>query len=205
MDREQPLISIDVVAVRTHHDQIEYALHRRPFEPYIGDLALPGVLLLPGERVAEAANRAIASKLQMSADAIRYVSPSGVFDETNRDPRGATISLAHIAVVDTDADNDATWVALWHDEEPQLPFDHNSIIGAALTTLSERMWHDWDFTRALLSNPFTTSEALMVSRALDAVPSAPSKFSRWLTSTGRFVRAEDQSGFSSRDTRWEWA
>lgn len=204
MDREQPLISIDVVAVRTHHDQIEYALHRRPFEPYIGDLALPGVLLLPGERVLEAAQRAITSKLQIDGNSVLHISQVGVFDETNRDPRGATISLSYIAVIDPDAANGAEWFSLWHEVIPSLPFDHNSIIDSSLTALSERLWHDWGFTRAILPNPFTTSEALMVSRALDAVPSAPSKFSRWLTSTGRFERTEDQSGFSSRDTRWEW-
>lgn len=200
-DREQPLVSIDVLAVRVKKEATEYALHRREFEPYAGSVALPGVLLLPGERVADAAKRAL---LKIGVKDAPYISHFGVFDETNRDPRGATISLAHIAVVKSDAESSAEWGELWHEVIPTLPFDHNAILDAGLDALSSRLWRDWDFTRAVLDDPFTTSGAISLSRALDAMPAERNNFVRWLESSKRFSRSEDQSGFASRDTRWEW-
>lgn len=164
MDREQPLISIDVVALRFREYggrgwreyEMSYALHERPFEPYAGHLALPGVLLGSGERLEDAALRALRDKTSIAASDVRSLTQFAVFDGTNRDPRGATISICFLAVTDADED-EATWLRMWEDEEPPLPFDHSAILSAAFEAAHQRLWTDWSFTKSILTEPFTTS------------------------------------------------
>ena len=51
---QQPLVSVDVVALSWRDEQLRFALHERPNEPFAGRSALPGVLLLPGSLYGEA-------------------------------------------------------------------------------------------------------------------------------------------------------
>lgn len=201
----QPLISIDVVALRrAFGGGVEFALHRRPYEPYAGRFALPGVLLSPGERIEDAAYRALSAKLMIDRERTRYLSQCAVSDETNRDPRGATISIVFLAM--TDADEDAAqWFRLWEDEVPDLPFDHNGILDSALNAAKSRLWSDWAFTRAILGDAFATSDARAVGAALDHLPTDASNLYRWLKSSGKVVASDDRTGLRGRDTRWEWA
>lgn len=204
MDREQPLISIDVVALRfREHSGVEFALHTRPFEPYAGQIALPGVLLASGERLEDAALRALRDKTSIARQDVRSLTQFGVFDGTNRDPRGATISIGFIAVTDADED-DAIWMRLWEDAVPALPFDHDAILTSSFESAKQRLWSDWGFTSSLLANPFTTRQAIFLSRSLDSIPANTTQFSRWLASTGHVEKTIVQSGMTGRDTRWVW-
>lgn len=205
MGREQPLISVDVVPFRVNprKGDLEFGLHRRPFDPYADELALPGVLLLPGERVHEAAYRALEAKLEIKRDDVLSMIQTSVHDETNRDPRGATVSIVFVAVIRYRED-DGDWLSLWTDEVPHLPFDHNAILTDSFISLGIMLWSDWSVTRSLLGERFTTSSALSLSSALNRHPSAPSNLSRWLGKSGKVERDSDQSGLSGRDTRWRW-
>ena len=51
---QQPLVSVDVVALSWSDDVLRFALHERQNEPFAGAAALPGVLLLPGETLVAA-------------------------------------------------------------------------------------------------------------------------------------------------------
>lgn len=195
---QQPLVSVDVVAVRWDGEELQFALHDRPNEPFAGRSALPGVLLLPGELLIDAVRRALDTKLGAAAGGVVHVAQVGAFDGTNRDPRGATISIAHLAVFDPAASNLATgqWVA----QQSGLPFDHEAIIDAARNELGLRLWNDWPLTRAILGEEFTTKTALALSHRLDALPNRASNIARWLESTGRVERA----GQSGRAAVWSW-
>jgi ADP-ribose pyrophosphatase YjhB (NUDIX family) len=85
------LVSVDVLAVRMADAEVRFATIERAADPYAGWDALPGVLLLEGERLAEAGRRALVSKAGLAPTAIGQLV---VFDEPNRDPRGATLSAA---------------------------------------------------------------------------------------------------------------
>lgn len=199
MTEQQPLVSVDVVAVRWGGGALHYAINRRLFEPFLGELALPGVLLLPGESLRDAACRAVTVKLGIPATDIRSMAQFGAFDETNRDPRGATIAIGHLAVISADVDGAATWVDFTA-APVTLPFDHNTMVAAAREALAGRLWIDWTLTRALLGEEFTTGQAIALSTLLEHLPDRSTNLARWLVATGRVEKA----GMHGRDTVWHW-
>ena len=83
------LVSVDVLALRFSRAarQLELGVAARAREPFRDQLALPGVLLGDGERLREAAVRALTGKLGVSEIDIRGVGQVVTFDEPNRDPR----------------------------------------------------------------------------------------------------------------------
>ena len=196
---QQPLVSVDVVTLSWNGEELRWALHTRQNEPFAGSSALPGVLLLPGETLAAAVRRAVGSKLGLAEREIAHVGQIGAFDGTNRDPRGATISIAHLAVV---ADPDCELqLGSWVTAADRLPFDHDEIVAATFAQIGLLLWHDWALTRALLGEEFTTKSALALSHRLDALPNRASNIARWLESTER-VRRVGQRG---RAAVWRWS
>ncbi len=197
-DWQQPLLSVDVVAVKWDGEALQFALHDRPNEPFAGRSALPGVLLLPGEALVDAVHRAVAVKIGAAEASIIQVTQVGAFDGTNRDPRGATISIAHLAVIEHDASKLES--GQWAADATGLPFDHDAIVGSAIDELGLRLWSDWPLTRAILGEEFTTKSALALSHRLDALPNRASNVARWLEATGRVERI----GQTGRATVWSW-
>lgn len=201
---EQPLVSVDVVPMRFRSGEgISVAVGKRLFEPFIGELALPGVLLLPGESLAEAARRALSSKTNLPTG---LLVDAGAFDATNRDPRGASISIAFISVQQVSTDSpESQWLALQQllSDEQKLPFDHNGIVRAAHERLTERLWNDAQFTRSLLGERFTTADVVALKSPTPHVSNA----SRWLSSWGPLQRVESQQetrGVGRPSTTWSW-
>lgn len=159
-------VSVDAITLRFNPEtlSVEVAVTPRTKEPFTGRLALPGVVLWEGERLAHAAERALRTKLGWSAP--KALGQLIVFDEPARDPRGATLSVAMWAVADGDGSH---WVSL--DDVPTLAFDHNRIITVCRPMLAEMLWRDLRFTRALTGASFPVSTALALTSSLTgAVP-----------------------------------
>jgi 8-oxo-dGTP diphosphatase len=164
---QQSAVSIDVVALRFWHDDdtVMLGIARRERGPYRGRLALPGVLLRRGARLADDGRRAIVTKLGVPAAAILAVGQLVTFDEPNRDPRGPTLSIAMWAVIGEHADKTAAlWVPL--DESPILAFDHNRIIDESRALLAAKLWTDLAFTRALIGTRFPATRAVKLTAVL---------------------------------------
>lgn len=198
-DWKQPLVSVDVVAVQHLAGTLKYATCVRGLEPFAGRAALPGVLLLPGEELVSAALRAITSKLKLPEKCVRRVTQFGAFDGTNRDPRGATISIGHLCAVEGPAPSDA-WTPV--DAPAQgLPFDHDVIVAAAVIEVGHRLWTDMGFTRAIIGTEFTTGEILAISRQTGArLPDTAKNMARWL----RMNNHAESIHLRGRDTVWRW-
>lgn len=158
---ELPNISVDVVPVILDPatGTLEVVLGRRIFEPNLGEFALPGVLLTPHERLNEAAYRALEKKLGVLEANVAELIDLGTFDNPDRDPRGATVAIAKLAVITAvpEADN-VTRVRIEDiaNDSYALPFDHNSIVLAASNLLAEKMLFNKAITKAILGNTFTT-------------------------------------------------
>ncbi len=137
--RDQPLIAIDVVPVSfTDGDGLRVATARRPYAPYAGREALPGVLLDAAERLADGARRALRTKTGIEAAAVRHLAQVGAFDGPSRDPRETAISIAFTAVVTPGVD---AGLAVWRPVDggdQGLPFDHDTIVRAAVDQLRTR-------------------------------------------------------------------
>ncbi|MEC3918162.1 NUDIX hydrolase [Nocardia sp. CDC160] len=193
---QQSAVSIDVIALRYGPDDpaATLGIAARRWEPFAGELALPGVLLHRGERLAEAAHRAVHTKLGVPEDAILATGQVATFDEPHRDPRGPTLSIAMWAVVGDHESDAATWVSF--DEVPPLAFDHNQIITVARERLAEMLWKDLTFTRALTGDQFTATRAVALTTALHGTKPDPGNLNRTLAAlpglqrTGERVRVK---------------
>lgn len=158
---ELPNISVDVVPVTLNPEtgKIEIVVGKRIYAPHLGHFALPGVLLTPHERLDEAAYRAMNTKLSISPFDVVELIDLGTFDNPDRDPRGATVSIAKMAIVRNvpEADN-VTTVPIEEiaNNTYPLPFDHNSIVLAASALLAEKILFNKALTKALLGGTFAT-------------------------------------------------
>lgn len=214
----QPLVSVDVVPAWTEEGRVLFGLGTRQYEPFKGALALPGVLI-GHERSQEAAMRAL--KIKVGIESPRVLRNIGVFDSLERDPRGPTLSIAKVAILDpTEAasardknmmDPSFLWEATADSLEPReatLPFDHDGIVHQARQYLSGALWDDPALARALLGERFTTREATGIYRDLTGdVAAHPSNVRRRLVALDGLESGEDvvSDGRGRPSATWHWA
>lgn len=172
LDFSTPLLSVDVIPLIAGADgTLEVLLSQRIFEPYLGELALPGVLMVAGETLVEACHRALRTKSGLQPSAVRYLRLVGLADSPTRDSRGPTISAGYLAVIDPEDDalNGAPNRLFTLDRLPAaLPFDHAAIIRGALEWTGEHLWDgEGALARSLLGEHFTTVKAVRVISQLD--------------------------------------
>ncbi|MFF3223487.1 NUDIX hydrolase [Nocardia suismassiliense] len=188
---EQSVVSVDVVTLRFWGDDagVRVGIAPRAVAPFAGQLALPGVLLGRGERLVEAARRAVHTKLGVPEAAIGAVGQLVTFDEPNRDPRGPTLSIAMWAVVGPH-DGPAQWVGF--DEIPELAFDHNRIVAASRGLLAGLLWKDLPFTRALLGAEFPATRAVAATTNLAGTRPDPANLNRTLAAIPGLTRTTER-------------
>jgi 8-oxo-dGTP diphosphatase len=202
---ETSLVSVDVLALRFEPDTgvVLLGIAPRAHEPFAGDLALPGVLLGRGERLRDAAVRAVNGKLGL--ESVTAVGQLVTFDEPSRDPRGPTLSVALWATV-SGACGDVQWVR--PEEAPALAFDHNRIVTDCRPLLRERLWRDVAFTAGLLGAEFTTAQALDVTEALTGDRPYPANLGRTMDRVPGLHRTTQHASALPKGGRpplvWRW-
>lgn len=207
-EHPQPLVSVDTVPVTVRDGRLHLITSRRAWEPFAGRQALPGVLLMPGERIAEAARRALASKAGIAESDILHMADATVFDNPDRDPRGPTISLVHAAVIGSfNAGDDVELTPIT--ETGGLPFDHDAIVARTAGAILNALWVDLELTRALLGAEFSTAEAARLTRELSAAAGRPepdtSNLGRTLARSTYLVKAEARPVGRGRPAAgWSW-
>lgn len=208
---QQPLVSIDTVPLILREGQWHVVLGIREFEPYAGQAALPGVLLRPMERLGEAALRALETKVNIPEGHVLFLMNTGAFDNPDRDPRGPTLSIAHLAVIDPEDEPEGVVyqrLAVTAD----LPFDHTAIIMAAAKAALDALWVNEMLTRALLGEKFSTADVARLMRDLSAAASEnepdTSNLGRELARNPRLVKAATPAapvGKGRPAAAWAWA
>lgn len=197
-------VSVDVLTLRYNpaEREVEVAVVPRISDPYAGQLALPGIVLREGERLADAAQRAAAAKLQTQLIGQGQLT---VFDEPLRDPRGATLSIAMWGVAANEGGPTVRWFAL--DDVPKLAFDHNEMLTACRPLLVGHLWRNLDFTRAVTGPSFPVSSAVAITKSLTGMAPDRGNLNRRLAS----VRGLEVShrkvvlGRGRPGTLWEWS
>ncbi|MGW5003170.1 NUDIX domain-containing protein [Streptomyces hydrogenans] len=124
----------DVVAVT---DDGRVLLIKRGWDPYEGHWALPGGHVDRGETGLRAAVRELEEEtgVRVTEDELRLV---GVWDQSDRDPRGRYVTVTYLAAVPADtratAGDDARDARWWplSDLPERLAFDHADILAAVL-------------------------------------------------------------------------
>ena len=133
----RPSVTVDVVLLAREGAHWHVLLIRRKHPPFEGCWALPGGFVEPFEQLESAARRELQEETGVAP---RHMEQLHAFGDPGRDPRGWTISVAYLAILDEgersslhpQAGDDAACVG-WFDlsSPPPLAFDHADILACA--------------------------------------------------------------------------
>lgn len=152
-DYPRPSVAVDVAVLTVRHDALRVVAVQSP-----RGLALPGTFLHPGERLADAARRALSSKAGLQALDFHQI---GMFDAPDRDDRGWVLSMAHGSVVPHESlanSNDIVEVEIEDGSATSpLAFDHAEMVTLSVEDMRRRYAASIDPGR-LLGDAFTLLE-----------------------------------------------
>ncbi len=157
----RPALTADAVVFTIQDQKLHVLLIQRGGEPFAGLWALPGGFVEEGESAADGVRRELEEEAGVRDV---WFEQLRTFDAPGRDPRGWTVSVAHVALIDmarvqpiaADDAADARW---WPTARlPALAFDHDAIIACALERLGNKL--RWSTIGSQLLPPLFTMEAL---------------------------------------------
>lgn len=130
----RPSVTADCVVI-TKEDIPQVLLIQRGFEPFKGCWAIPGGFMNMDETTEQCAIRELEEETGLKISDVRQI---GAFSKVDRDPRGRTITVAYLTIVDAplevkglDDAAKAQWFPLAG--LPSLAFDHADILRDATT------------------------------------------------------------------------
>lgn len=134
----RPAVTADCIVV-TQDANPKVLLIQRGNEPYKGHWAFPGGFMEMNETAEECAIRELEEETGLIIDKAYQI---GAYSDVDRDPRGRTITIAYLAIVDSvkevigsDDASKAEWFSV--DALPPLAFDHGKIMRDALCFLKK--------------------------------------------------------------------
>lgn len=134
----RPAVTTDCV-VFTQEEEPKVLLIQRGNEPYKGCWAFPGGFMNMEETAEECAVRELKEETGLTVNRIRQI---GAYSKVDRDPRGRTVSIAYLAIVDAptavsgmDDAAKAAWFPL--SSLPDLAFDHQDIMADAIALFNK--------------------------------------------------------------------
>lgn len=129
----RPAVTADCIVITKEADA-KVLLIQRGDEPYKGCWAFPGGFLNMDETTEQCAIRELEEETGLKVNDIHQI---GAFSKVDRDPRGRTITVAYLAIIDKPmpvVGQDDAAVAEWWPLSalPQLAFDHDEIMAEAI-------------------------------------------------------------------------
>ena len=129
----RPAVTADVVAI-TRETEPRVLLIERGNEPFKGHWAFPGGFMDMNETTEQCAIRELEEETGIVLATMKQI---GAYSKVDRDPRGRTITVAYLSLVDQtlaakgqDDAARAEWFSL--DTLPPLAFDHEDIMKDAI-------------------------------------------------------------------------
>lgn len=191
----RPALTVDCVVFGVDLDDesapLKVLLIRRGEEPFKGCWALPGGHVHEGEELEAAALR----ELQEETTAhISFCEQLCTFGKPGRDPRGWVIAVAYYALVratdhevhgESDA-IEAKWVPV--DQAKELSFDHDEILGVALSRLRAKIRYA-PIGFNLLPETFTLRQLRKLYETLLCQPFDKRNFRKRILAAGILVEA----------------
>jgi len=132
-DYPRPAVTADCI-VMTKEPQPKVLLIQRGANPYKGAWAFPGGFMNMDETTEECAFRELEEETGLKVATVHQI---GAYSKVDRDPRGRTITVAYLAIVDSPLDvkgQDDAAIAAWFPitDLPHLAFDHYDIMHDAV-------------------------------------------------------------------------
>jgi len=131
----RPAVTVDIVVLIGPTSPRCILLIRRKNPPFENQWALPGGFVDQDEDLEPAAQRELAEETGITGLKLTQLQ---TFGKPDRDPRGHTVSIVYLSVLDTEPDglragSDAA-EARWFNTDalPTLAFDHANVISVAL-------------------------------------------------------------------------
>lgn len=133
----RPAVTADCVVI-TKRKEPKVLLIQRGNEPFKGCWAFPGGFMNMDETTEQCAVRELEEETGLKVTDIQQI---GAYSKVDRDPRGRTVTVAYLAIIDgakkvkgLDDAAKAQWFSL--SELPKLAFDHEEIMSDALKLIS---------------------------------------------------------------------
>lgn len=132
----RPAVTADAVVI-TQNEPRKVLLIERGGEPFKGCWAFPGGFMNMDETLEECVVRELKEETGL---VVTEVKPIGSYSRVDRDPRGRTITIAYLILVEEElpvkGQDDAKQAKWWPlNKLPELAFDHSKILNDTLRTL----------------------------------------------------------------------
>ena len=128
----RPAVTADCVVI-TRENEPKVLLIQRGTEPFKGQWAFPGGFMNMDETTEQCAVRELEEETGLKVSKIKQI---GAYSKVDRDPRGRTVTVAYLAIIDKveavkglDDAAKAQWFSL--SDLPKLAFDHEEIMADA--------------------------------------------------------------------------
>lgn len=131
----RPAVTADCVVI-TKEAEPKVLLIQRGADPYKGCWAFPGGFMNMDETTEQCAIRELEEETGLKVSTVRQI---GAYSKVDRDPRGRTITVAYLAIIDKPAQvtgQDDAAKAEWFPLSalPELAFDHADIMADAINS-----------------------------------------------------------------------
>ena len=134
----RPSVTTDCIVI-TKEAEPKVLLIERGDEPFKGCWAFPGGFMNMDETTEQCAIRELEEETGLKVNEVHQI---GAYSKVDRDPRGRTVTVAYLAIVDApmavkgqDDAAKAQWFPL--SALPELAFDHDEIIRDAIKKFKE--------------------------------------------------------------------
>jgi 8-oxo-dGTP diphosphatase len=192
-------VTVDLVLFTIRDDRLCALMVRRGAPPYRGRWALPGGFVEEDERLEEAARRELAEETGL--DELRlHLEQLKTYGDPGRDPRGRTVSVAHLAfgpdLPEPRAGDDAAG-AHWRPVDEllasRLAFDHSRILADGLERARAKLEYT-PLATAFCAEEFTVAELRHVYEVVWGTTLDPRNFHRKVTgSPGMLAPTRDRT------------
>ena len=144
----RPAVTADCIVI-TKEVEPKVLLIQRGDQPFKGDRAFPGGFMNMDETTEQCAIRELVEETGLRVSKIQQI---GAYSKVDRDPRGRTVTVAYLAIVDKPmavcGQDDAATAEWWplsefldkpsgEAERPHLAFDHYDIMQDAIRKYKE--------------------------------------------------------------------
>ena len=129
----RPAVTADCIVI-TKEPDAKVLLIQRGDDPYKGCWAFPGGFMNMDETTEQCAIRELEEETGMKVTGLHQI---GAYSKVDRDPRGRTVTVAYLVVIDKPlpviGQDDAAQAKWWPlSSIPQLAFDHAEIMADAI-------------------------------------------------------------------------